>query len=485
MRLLLLLLVWVFVANAQTNPSKIEYSIIQNVYPRGQVLEQTCWAASLEMLENAFGKKSTFQIDQINASYHGTRFTYNNFQRNNAIQVTGKTINELYNLINSLGYACDTSSLISWQAIKNNFRGPNPSPIIILKEYEDKMAHITTVIGYTEIELQPNISSKTLLINDPWVKNLDTTGIQYGLNFDFFEQNKAAALEQKIFYRFRKNTNTSLVSSTNLRINAIDSSSFKFNQSNTSFRAEKDFCKSKKETSLDFATKNIQTLNVNSAEVNKVLNLRSRTTLSPPVSVVDLDTTAFNSSSVFQRQLANGKEHFYFSAVEGNADTSYVYITTKDEREIIKKYTVMTERIEPYRNSVIKVLKTVEKNVNQQSTSTAANAPSTNTTSNLMASSFKMPTIALPKFGFDFNKVYLLKTFSKKPDFMLIPKSNSNNLSFILIDLFDQLKEKNGTPILPKIKGFELPILNKPFNFSVYDFGINDLSKLKAFWDKK
>lgn len=188
------------------------------------------------------------------------------------------------------------------------------------------------------------------------------------------------------------------------------------------------------------------------------------------------------------------KELYTLTTTEN--DTCFVYVTTNKKNA--PKYTALSQRIEPYETSITKVLADIQEKLKDTTNSTEPVAKTSSRQSNNVTSGFtqnSMPSLKIAEvnnprqyLNFEFDNVYMFKTYNSKPDFLLIPKQPSQPTSFILVDLFDKMKNEFlelKIKELPSIPGFEVPIKLPHFNYKLYMVDSNSLNTLLAIINQK
>jgi hypothetical protein len=472
----------VLFSNINSIAQNIEYSIIKNVKQRGQVGGSTCWAANLEMLESAFGKNDNLQLALINKALKRTRnkYTYRTITKSAADSVGTMTEDSLKAYLKRNYKSFDViknsnpenpSLEFNWKKVKANFRKKDTSPMLIFNYYDIYSAHYRLAIGYLELENKDKTSSKYLLINDPWVKNEDSVGIQYALNFDSFLAPSAFSKSTFFIYNIMPKTGF---------VNQIDSSQYTLGDFKSS-RGAKKWYESKKKASNNYAFKNISGFdNVKmSPIIAKFINVSpgDSSKINEPLAVRRIKEEDFDDFSKFRAMLQSGPTNYYFGAVQKN-DTSFVFVTKLDGQS--SKYVPMTERLEPFKSSITKVVSNIETNFAKEN-SVAQNSQ-TITNSSLKSSFISVPNMKSILFqDIDFKNILYFSPQSRKPDFLLIPNKSKADFSFILVDLFNKIKDKNQKEILPKISGFDIPIKLGSFNYSLYKLDKDNFKSLQEF----
>jgi hypothetical protein len=515
MKKILFIFLFPFLVSAQS----FEYSIITNIVQRGQLGNSTCWAASLEMLASAYKKPNEIHDLQLkyirkkaNVTTRGTCSTYKNCPTDIVAKVGILPIDSLLKILNTdyKGFKVVASNLfidnrkeplktieksntISWSQIKQNFRGDNPSPVLLWREFGEPSAetyHITTAIGYFEVKLNTSNSTKFLLVNDPWVKKLDSVGTHYLVNYDQFMQTSADERGKIFLYGFKH------LSANNLKITrSLDTLN-----NLASFSYKKKFLQRKSIASKKLAEANILNILQNDFLAKKEISgfLGSKLTpelkLGKSIKVSRIKDRKYANFSEFRTELMASTDQEQYTLTASEKDTCFVYITTKDKN--VPKFTALSQRIEPYETSICKVLNDVQQKLDD-TTSLRPMAKTKSRETNLSSSltqnsvpSFNMKTINNPKqyLNFEFDNVFMFKTFNSKPDFLMIPKQSSLPTSFILIDLFDKMQgefAKLKIKELPPILGFEKTIKLPNFNYKLYAVDASSFDTLLAIFNQR
>ncbi|MBK9934663.1 MAG: hypothetical protein IPP61_01865 [Cytophagaceae bacterium] len=469
MKKVVFLLLWASVVNAQSN---IEYALIKNIKPRGQITKSTCWAACIEMLENSAGIRREFQLEYINKKLK-ENYTYKNFRSisDPKTLVEGIAPGGLYDLLDSRKNKCDSTETLDWNKIKQNFRNKNANPIIVYKDnnISKPSPHFFMITGYLETQSNSKSSTKYLLINDPWVKNLDTLGINYALNYDLLDSSQLSG-KQKFFYNFSQKS-----------LNPVDTSEVSF-PGLPSTRQRKKFLQSKKRLSIKYARSSISSLPKYKTSFNQYIFGNDSMTVDEGMEVTYLKDKDFENLSKLEFLILSNSENqtSYYNSVKKNGETKFVYVSTNDA--YAKKFTAMTERIEPYETSVVNVLDNLE--VKSDSPDTTAPKPprmsafvSQNNFANRVAQRPEIPTVEMPEIDMDFHKIFYYKSYKSNPDFLLIPLKNKSERKYILIDLFNLIPKADLTNIkVNAIRNFENPIKIKHFNYKPYLLEFNQES---------
>lgn len=475
-----------------------EYGMVTNVNQRGQLGEQTCWAASLEMLQSAYKKptdKNDLQILYIQKKTGAESCeNYQNCPEEVANSVQALTLTDLNAELKALFgghlvYSENDDTLsghvnqsdieqLNWQTVKDNFK-ISQSPMLFWRKYGQtgEQYHITVGVGYLEIKVEEHHTAKYLLVNDPWTKKLDSAGIRYLLNFDQFmnsETNIKDSQARVVFASFKPNLSDA--QTPNLIFSQDSLSHFE------SYIYKKKFLQSKKRAAKKFAFENIKSFSAINDSLNQ--NLRrfiGESQLDSLRSAKSIDVTLIGgdqyfSLTDFQRALVNGQKERYTLA-KAELDTVLVHVAT------LNKKTFVNQRMEPYELSIAKVLNDSQNRLKPDtSVAMSSQTPgqqmqiSIPSSAAALRSSFvnttKANTIDIPAIeinDYNFNQIYHYKTYTNKPDFLLIPNIKAKQSTFILVDLFDKLKDElNNSTQINVLRGFEIPINIGSFKYKLY-----------------
>jgi hypothetical protein len=517
MKKVLFFLLFPFLLSAQT----FEYGIITNVVQRGQLGNTTCWAASLEMLASAYKKPKEVNDLQLKYIRDKTRTpkekgctTYKNCPESIINKVGIFPIDSLLKVLtlehNSFNIFASNEFLekrkdnkvladveknnnLNWIQIKKNFRGENPSPILLWREFGDinnETYHITTAIGYFEVKIANNNSTKFLLINDPWVKKLDSVGTHYLVNYDQFMQTSNDERAKIFMYGFKS------INASNLKIKLSKDTLTNLG----TFSYKKKFLQRESIAAKKLAEANVlnilQEKFLAEKEISRFFgsNISLDLKLGKSRKVTRIKDKNYSSFSDFRNELLASTDQELFTITKSEKDTCFVYVTSKEKNA--PKFTALSQRIEPYETSISKVLNDVQEKL-KDTTSSRPIAKSNTVEPKLSSSlaqnslpSFDFTALNNPKqyLNFQFDNVFMFKTFNSKPDFLLIPKQSSLPTSFILIDLFDKMKDQFKIlkiKELPSISGFENPIKLPNFNYKLYSLDYTSFDTLLAIFNQK
>jgi hypothetical protein len=436
----------------------------------GQIYNVSCWAASTQMLVNAYNPTLTNEQCRLISNAAGNSCEYicsdtivlgkyyttklrasgDSIREENIFDLgaTAKSLNLVINNVFPLEFiglkgivkmpasAYDTFNLaikdtckkynfkisrmnhLSWETFKDNFGDPFRSPIYAYKRFSEDESHITVYCGYEHSKYNQK-QMRWIYVKDPWPQNQKTEkgGTQYITTYEFYKKDESPT-------KVRLDPVKSLIYNLVYKNLAIP----KYSEDNTANWNEKDTTYYNIVTNLDdnlynsVATQADTLLahltNTASDTLLKYVGLQKTGATINQANILQLiQVNAIENTNTLQNQ---SNEYISFPNVFKNTLTLYDAIPTYLV-PVVKNNTFLTvmafeptaknqwytTRVEKYQKSILELVREVVKNTSSPNS---------------------------PQKLSDIKAVYLNRTYGSSNDFLIIePKNNSEK---ILVDLF-------------------------------------------------